>query len=121
MKKIMSFFALAGSFGTLICCFLPAVFVMLGAGASFAVLVGKFPFLIYLSENKKILFVISFLFILFSALAYRRSLSAACPIDPKLAEVCKSGKKWSKWSLYGSIGIYSIGFAFAFILPWLMK
>jgi hypothetical protein len=121
VKKILSFFALAGSFGTLVCCFLPAVFVMLGAGASFAFLVGKFPVLIVLSENKKLLFLVSLVFILFSWITYRKNLNAPCPIDPKLSEACKSGRKWSKWSLYGSLGIYTIGFFFAFIIPWLNK
>ena len=45
-EKAANFFALFASSSTLVCCALPAIFVALGAGASFASLVSSFPFLI---------------------------------------------------------------------------
>ena len=50
--KTANFFSLFASSSTLICCALPAVFVLLGAGASFASLLSAFPFLIILSQYK---------------------------------------------------------------------
>ena len=47
-----NFVSLFASSSTLICCALPAIFVALGAGASFASLVSTFPFLIVLSQYK---------------------------------------------------------------------
>ena len=51
-EKAANFFALFASSSTLVCCALPAIFVGLGAGASFASLVSTFPFLITLSQYK---------------------------------------------------------------------
>ena len=51
-EKAANFFALFASSSTLVCCALPAIFVALGAGASFASLVSTFPFLIILSQYK---------------------------------------------------------------------
>jgi hypothetical protein len=50
--KTASLFSLFASSSTLICCALPALFVALGAGASFASLVSTVPFLITLSIYK---------------------------------------------------------------------
>ena len=50
--KTANFFSLFASTSTLICCALPAIFVAIGAGATFASLVSSFPFLITLSKYK---------------------------------------------------------------------
>ena len=117
MKKIISFFALAGSLGTLVCCFLPALFVTLGLGASFAALVGNFPQLIWLSEHKEIVFGGSALLIGLAALFQWRSRKLQCPVDPNLGKACQSGRNWSKWALLVAILTFSCGFIFAFVLP----
>ena len=51
--KSVNFLSLFASSSTLICCALPAMFVALGAGASFAALVTNFPFLIEFGYNNK--------------------------------------------------------------------
>lgn len=119
MKKLVSFFALAGSLGTLFCCFLPAVFVTLGLGASFAALVGNFPQLIWLSEHKGTVFGGAALIIAVAGYLNWRSRNAACPIDPTLAEACRNGRNWSKWAFAGAVIIFACGATFAFLLPWL--
>ncbi|CAA6808468.1 MAG: Unknown protein [uncultured Campylobacterales bacterium] len=114
MKRLVDFLSLFSSTGTLFCCALPALFVSLGAGAVFASLVSSFPFLITLSEYKVVLFVVAGIMILVSGYLeffYNKS----CPIDKK--EACSSGKKFSKIIFYISVGIYILGFSFAFILP----
>ena len=50
--KTANFFSLFASTSTLICCALPAIFVAIGAGATFASLITSFPFLITLSKYK---------------------------------------------------------------------
>ena len=50
--RAANFFSLFASSSTLICCALPSLFVVLGAGASFASLLTIFPFLIVLSKYK---------------------------------------------------------------------
>ena len=51
--------ALLTSSATLVCCVLPAVLVMLGAGAALAGLVTAIPQLIWLSEHKPLVFGLS--------------------------------------------------------------
>ena len=50
--KTANFFSLFASSSTLVCCAMPALFVALGAGATFASLITIFPFLIVLSQYK---------------------------------------------------------------------
>jgi hypothetical protein len=56
IRKIVGWLSLFGSFGTLICCALPSTLVLLGLGSTLASLLGNFPALIWLSENKGIVF-----------------------------------------------------------------
>ncbi|MBI1861153.1 MAG: hypothetical protein HYR96_09575 [Deltaproteobacteria bacterium] len=105
--------------GTLICCFLPAVFVTLGLGASFAGLVGNFPQLIWLSEHKTAVFGGAAFLIGLAAYLNWRSRLAVCPTDPALAAACKNGRNWSKWALMAAALIFVCGATFAFLLPWL--
>lgn len=121
MKKILSFLALAGSMGTMVCCFLPAVFVTLGFGAAFAGMVSNFPQLIWISEHKKAVFLGAALLIIASAVLHWRSKQTECPIDPKLAAACKDGKDWSRWVLVGAVGLFATGAFFAFVLPKLVN
>ena len=59
--SLVSIFSLFTSSSTLFCCALPAIFVMLGAGASFASFISVFPFLITLSVYKIELTLFAFL------------------------------------------------------------
>jgi hypothetical protein len=72
--------ALFGSFSTLICCALPALFVTLGAGATLAGLVSHVPQLIWLSEHKIALFVFSGALLIIAGIARYRTRNAPCPI-----------------------------------------
>ncbi len=120
MKKLLSVAALLSSFTTIFCCFLPALFVTFGAGASFAGLMGAFPQLTLLSEHKGLVFLIAGVFIAVSAFLQFRSRNQACPIDPRLAEGCKTARSWSKYIFAAALFLYALGFFFAFILPQLV-
>ena len=104
------------SFGTLICCALPSLFVAIGAGAVLAGLISNFPLLIVLSKYKTILFIISGTLIIFSGFLLWYNRNAPCPADPIKAKACNRLRKGSLLIYFFSLLIYSIGFFFAFII-----
>ena len=107
------------SFGTLVCCALPALFVTLGAGAALAGLVSNAPWLIALSKYKAWTFGFSGLMILIAGIMQYRARNAPCPIDlsdnGEQAKACMRLRKVSKYIYIGSVAIWCIGFFFAFI------
>jgi hypothetical protein len=115
-KPWMPFISLFASFGTLICCALPATFVALGAGATLASLLGHFPQLIWFSENKGLTFGGAAFMIAVGYLNMWFTRNAPCPIDPRLARACKSGKRVSWILLIVSTLLLLVGAVFAFLL-----
>ena len=118
LKKVLPFATLFFSLSTLICCALPALFVMLGAGAAFASLLGVFPQLIWFSENKAVVFAVAGI-LLFANLLLRTFVPQQCSADPKLAAECGRAQRVSGCILYFSIGAYLLGAFFAFVAPML--
>jgi hypothetical protein len=116
MKSVLSFATLFVSLSTLICCALPALFVVLGAGATFASLLGVFPQLIWFSEHKGIVFFVAGI-LLFANLAMRIFIPPQCPADPKLAAECARAQKVSGVILKVSLLAYLVGGFFAFLAP----
>jgi hypothetical protein len=114
-KTFLQWGSLFTSFGTLICCAIPSTLVLLGMGASLATFLGEFPQLIWLSENKEIVFGLSFFMLILGFVAQKWSAQMSCPIDQK--ENCEATKNWSKPVLYFSLIINIIGAFYAFILP----
>jgi hypothetical protein len=108
------------SFGTLICCALPALFVSIGAGAVLAGIVSNVPQLIWLSEHKIGLFIFAGAMLAVSGGLRYRSRNAPCPIDPVKADSCERLRKTSGIIYIISLVIYAIGFLFAFIAPYLI-
>jgi hypothetical protein len=116
--RLISFFSLFTSFGTLICCAIPSTIVLLGFGASLASFLGEFPQLIWLSDNKGIVFGLSFLMLGLSFVAQKVAAARACPVDKR--EDCEATKNWSKPLFYITLGINFIGAFYAFVLPKLL-
>ena len=116
LNKALPFATLFFSLSTLICCALPALFVMLGAGAAFASLLGVIPLLIWFSENKAIVFTVAGVLLCANVLL-RTFVPQQCPADPKLAAECGRAQRVSGLILYFSIGAYLIGGFFAFVAP----
>jgi hypothetical protein len=69
LSSIAHTLALFGSFSTLFCCALPALFVTLGAGAVLAGIVSNVPQLIWLSEHKIGLFIFAGIMLFISGLS----------------------------------------------------
>ena len=108
------------SFGTLICCALPAMFVALGAGAVLAGLVSSLPFLILISKYKAILFLTSGFLILISGFLIWNSRNAPCPTDPYKAKACSRLRKISIFIYLFALLIFFIGFFFAFVASYFL-
>lgn len=119
LQKSVSYLGLFTSLGTLVCCAIPSTLVLLGLGASLSGFLGEFPQLIWLSENKGLVFTVSFtmLFLSFASQKYAENLS--CPIDKKAD--CESTRKWSKPLLYVTLVINIVGAFYAFLLPQLLN
>jgi mercuric ion transport protein len=111
----ISFFSLFTSMGTLICCALPALLVSIGLGATMVGLVSTFPSLIWLSENKLLVFSASFFMLAISSYMQYRARFLPCPIDPEAARACTSARLWSTRITIFSIIVWIIGAAFAFL------
>ncbi len=105
------------SFGTLICCVMPAVFVTLGAGAALAGIITQFPQLVWFSEHKAWVFGVAGVMIISSGILRYRSRNMPCPADPEKARACTRLRKISGIIYWSSVAIYLTGFSFAYILP----
>lgn len=115
MKRLISFLTLFTSFGTLICCAIPALLVVIGAGAALAGVVSAFPQLVWLSQHKLWIFGSGAILIVLSLIGQKYSQTQACPVDQK--ENCETTKRSSNWLMWISVGLYLIGFTVTFILP----
>lgn len=115
LQKVISWLGLFSSFGTLLCCAIPSTLVLLGLGASLASLLGNFPILIWLSENKEYVFGFSFVMLGLSFIGQKYSQTLVCPIDKR--EDCEMTKVWSRPIFWISLGINVVGAFYAFILP----
>lgn len=117
---ILGYLSLFTSFGTLLCCALPALFVLLGLGATVASVASSVPWLITLSRHKNSTFTIAGLliaanfFYVFLIAPKLRAASQACPTDQ--ASACGTASHVSRWILWVSAGIYLVGFFSAYLL-----
>jgi len=114
-ETFWSSFSLLTSLGTLVCCALPALLVTIGAGAALAGLVSTMPWLVALSKYKVWTFSIAGAMLMIAGYFRWQSRNAPCPIDPDQARACIRLRKISFWIYACAVGIYLIGFFFAFI------
>jgi hypothetical protein len=113
--------ALLASTSTLICCVLPAVLVSVGAGAALVSLVSAVPQLIWLSENKGLVFGFAGAALTVSGLMLWNARHLPCPVDPVAARSCARLRRQSE-ALYGlAVVAFVIGGLFAFVLPLLSE
>jgi TM2 domain-containing membrane protein YozV len=112
-----NFFSLFASTSTLICCALPALFVSLGAGASFASLVSAFPFLITVSQYKVPISAFALFLVVVAGIINYRSAKLPCPIDPELGRVCMQTRRRSQRLYFISTGIFVFASFFTYVVP----
>jgi hypothetical protein len=107
------------SFGTLVCCALPSVLVLLGLGATVASVLSSAPWLVALSRHKGWVFALSgsliaLNFVYVYVVAPRLQARAlGCPIDDPR---CRTASRFSRIVLWTSSAIYIAGFLAAFLL-----
>lgn len=103
--------------GTLVCCALPALLVLLGAGSVLATVLTWFPALVLLSQNKVPVFALAALALMLTGVVLARSARLPCPADPRQAQRCRRRLRQARW-LYGlSCTAFAVGFSAAFLLP----
>jgi hypothetical protein len=119
-SALSAWLSLLASSGTLVCCALPALLVMLGAGAALSGLVAAVPQIVWLSEHKGWVFGTASGLMLAGGVLQWRNRTAPCPLDPQLRAACLRTRRWSL-AVYGvSLMLLATGAAFAFVLPALM-
>ena len=115
--KSANFFSLFASSSTLICCAFPALFVALGAGASFVSLVSTFPFLIVLSQYKIYITSFATLMILVAGYVNYKTYLLPCPSDSESGRLCMQTRKRSRKIYYFSVAIFLFATIFTYIVP----
>ena len=115
--KTTNFISLFASSSTLICCALPALFVVLGAGASFASLITVFPFLITLSQYKLYITVFALIMLVLAGYVNYKTYYMPCPADPELGKLCMKTRKKSRYIYYFSLLLFVFATIFTYIIP----
>lgn len=119
-SKRLNLLTLLTSGSTLICCALPATLVAIGSVATLSSLISQFPQLIWLSEHKSLVFGLAAAMLLLAGWSQWRARLLPCPVDPKLADLCRRTRRQSAWIYWGSVTLFLIGVFFAFVAPLLM-
>lgn len=119
-NRLPAYLSLFASLGTLVCCALPALFVLVGLGASVASVLSAAPWLVSLSRHKELVFAASGLLIAANGYyVYRvtpRLLVNRGICEPGDESACAAASRFSRMTLPASAAIYIAGFFVAFIL-----
>jgi len=113
-QNSVSWLTLFTSTGTLICCALPILFVMLGLGATVAAVTSAVPFLVTLALHKVWVFAGSGLMLLISEWLLNRP-GRACPSDPELGRLCDRAQHWNRRIHGFSAAIWGVGLFAAYL------
>ena len=109
--------SLVAASGTLVCCAIPALLVTLGAGAALSSLVAFFPQVVWLSENKGVVFGVAALAITIAGAMQWRARHAPCPTEPRLRDACLRTRRFSARIFAASVFCLGVGAWFAFVQP----
>ncbi|MEY2777553.1 MAG: hypothetical protein RLY30_1651 [Pseudomonadota bacterium] len=116
----LQLFTLLTSGGTLVCCAIPALLVMLGAGAALATLMRWVPQLSWLSDYKVEIYVAALVMLSLGGYAQWRARTAPCPVDPNLRDLCLRQRRQSAWIYLVSLGLTLVGGVVTWVLPSLL-
>lgn len=120
---LFNYLSLFSSFGTLLCCALPSLLVLLGLGATMASFLSAVPFLATMSRYKPWTFSISggliaadwiYLYWLAPRLRAQSGTAEICPVDGPSA--CSTADRVGRVTLWVATAIYAVGFFTAFVL-----
>lgn|SRR5487761_445157 len=120
-SQLFSYVALFTSFGTLLCCALPSLLVLLGLGVTVASFLSAVPWLVTLARHRGIVFIISGVLIA-SDFVYVYWLSPrmkaegqACSIEDG-PTACDTATRVSRMALWVAAAIYALGFFTVYLL-----
>lgn len=119
-SALLNYVSLFTSFGTLLCCALPSLLVLLGLGATVASFLSAVPWLVTLSHHKNWVFLVSGLLIgsnfvyTYKVAPRLRAGGAACPADKP--EACEQASTLSRAVLWISAVLYCVGVFSAYLL-----
>ena len=124
-NRLLGVLGLFTSLGTLLCCALPSLLVLVGLGATVASLLSAMPWLVSLSHHKQWVFVISgaliagnFFYQYRWAPRLRGAGGEACSAADPAA--CRTASRVSRAVLWISAAIWAVGFFTAFVLGHLL-
>ena len=125
-SALLDYLSLFTSMGTLLCCALPSLLVLLGMGATVAGFLSATPWLVTLSRNKFWVFLLAGILIAsnfiytYALVPKLRRSGQECSIDAP--GTCETASAISRTILWASAVIYAIGLCSAYLLgPLLMR
>src|SRR5690348_13833121 len=113
-NSLLRYLSLFTSLGTLLCCALPSLLVLLGLGATVATVLSSVPWLVKLSHHKVWVFTIAGVLIVLSfiqtyaVLPRLRNNTVECTPDNPAA--CYEASRFSKAALWLALLLYASGF-----------
>lgn len=116
----LSYLSLFRSFGTILCCALPSLLVLLGFGATVATVLSSAPWLVALSRHKGWVFAVLgtliagnlvYIYLLSPRL---RAQGVACSVGAP--EACDTASRVSRVLLWVSAALYAVGLFSAYLL-----
>jgi mercuric ion transport protein len=119
-SSLGSYLSLFTSVGTLLCCALPSLLVLLGLGATVASFLSAAPWLVTLSQHKSWVFAIAGVLIggnlgyLYIAAPKLQRAGVSCPADAP--DACATASRASRVILWISAGLYGVGLFSAYAL-----
>lgn len=126
LRSVPGYLALFASTTTLVCCALPALFVLAGFGAAAASVLSAAPWLVTLSRHKAWVFLAAAALLLFNGYyVYRLAprLATQGPACSPEEAACAAANRFGRTVLWASVLVFAIGFFVAYplgpILVWL--
>jgi hypothetical protein len=116
----LSYLSLFTSLGTLLCCALPSLLVLLGLGATVASVLSEAPWLVNMSHHKHWVFIVSGGLIaantvyVYAIAPKLQARSGGC--DPAEPAACQRASRFSRVALWCSAALYAIGIFTAYFL-----
>lgn len=119
-SRLPGYLSLLASLGTLLCCALPSMLVLVGLGAAWASVLSALPWLVELSGHRAWVFGVAgiliagngyYLYRLVPRLLVRQEV---CP--PEQQSACAQASRFSRLLFLSSVALYSVGFAAAYVV-----
>ena len=120
-NPLLSYLSLFTSLGTLLCCALPSLLVLLGMGATVASFLSAVPWLVTLARHKAWTFTVagvmiaSDFFYVYWLAPRLKTKGQACSIEDG-PTACDTATRVSRIVLWVAAAIYGIGFFTAYLL-----